>query len=799
MTIREKIKNGILVLDGGMGTVLQNLGLAPGEGTELWNLSHPDIIRSVHKSYYEAGSDVVYANTFGINRLKYDGKMGRPSVEELVTAAMTHAKAAREEILPSADRELYIAIDIGPTGKLLKPLGNLDFEEAVSVFSEVISLGAKLGADLVTIETMNDTLETKAAVLAAKESCDLPIFVTNSYDAKGKLMTGADPETMVAILEGLQVDAIGLNCSMGPAEMLPIVKRLYAASSLPLIIKPNAGLPEIVDGKTVYNVDAVSFSESLKTAVSCGARIVGGCCGTHPEYIRRLAEQVKCLEPLPVEQRRHTVVTSFNHALVFGDRPILIGERINPTGKKKMKEALKSDSMDYILDEAIDQQDLGADALDVNVGLPGIDEAAWMRRAVTGIQEICNLPLQLDSGDPKVLESAMRLYNGKPLINSVNGKAESMAGIFPLIQKYGGVVIGLTIDEDGIPDNAQKRVEIAEKIIRTAAEYGIGPHEIIIDPLAMTVSSDPNAANVTLDTIRRLHAKGIKTSLGVSNISFGLPNRDLINSAFFALAMQSGLSAAIMNPHSVQMMNTFYSYLALTGKDPNFSSYIEHSVATSSVSAPSASGVAGQTVISENPLHHAIVKGMTQQAKAFAAKALKTVPPLDLISNEIIPALDDVGKGFEAKTIFLPQLLMAADAAKAAFEEVRAVMPKSKGKYAVILATVKGDIHDIGKNIVKVLLENYGFDVLDLGKDVPPETVVETAVREKIRLVGLSALMTTTLPAMKETIRQLREALPECKIVVGGAVLTKEYAEEIGADCYAKDAMETVRYAESLV
>lgn len=797
MTIRDKIKSGILVLDGGMGTVLQKLGLVPGEGTELWNLSHPDIIRSVHKSYYEAGSDVVYANTFGINRLKYDGKMGRPSVEDLVTAAISHANAARDQ-MPS-DKDRYIAIDIGPTGRLLKPLGNLDFEEAVSVFSEVISLGAKLGADLVTIETMNDTLETKAAVIAAKESCDLPIFVTNSFDSKGKLMTGADPETMVAILEGLRVDAIGLNCSMGPTEMIPLVKRLYAASSLPLIIKPNAGLPEIVNGETVYNVDAAAFAEALKTAVSCGARIVGGCCGTTPEYIRKLSDQVSNLELLPTVQRHRTVVTSFNHALLFGERPVLIGERINPTGKKKMKEALKSDSMDYILDEALDQQDLGADALDVNVGLPGIDEAAWMRRAVTGIQEICNLPLQLDSGDPQVLESAMRLYNGKPLINSVNGKEESMSGIFPLIQKYGGVVIGLTIDESGIPDNAPKRVEIAEKIIKTATKYGIGSHEIIIDPLAMTVSSDPNAANVTLETIRILNAKGIKTSLGVSNISFGLPNRDLINSVFFALAMQSGLSAAIMNPHSVQMMNTFYSFLALTGKDPDFSSYIENSVAISSVSTSAASSDLSKSDTPENPLHHAIVKGITQQAKVCAAEALKTVPPLDLINREIIPALDDVGKGFESKTIFLPQLLMAADAAKAAFEEVRAVMPKTKGKYTVILATVKGDIHDIGKNIVKVLLENYGFDVIDLGKDVPPETVVETAVREKIRLVGLSALMTTTLPAMKETIRQLREALPECRIVVGGAVLTKEYAEEIGADFYAKDAMETVRYAESLV
>lgn len=802
MTILERIQKGLLYLDGGTGTVLQEKGLLPGECTELWNLSHPETIKELHKSYYAAGSDVVYANTFGVNCLKYDGKNGNPSVSELVGAAVTIAKAAREESA-HLGRELYIGLDVGSVGKLLKPLGDLDFEDAVAIFKDVISVGASLGVDLIAIETMNDSLETKAAVLAAKEVCDLPVFVTNSFDSTGKLMTGADPEAMVAMLEGLRVDALGLNCSLGPAEMLPIVRQFASATSLPLIVKPNAGLPDVIDGKTVYSVSADDFSEAMAKIVECGVRIIGGCCGTNPDYIRSLVAHTKDIPPASLAKKRRTVISSFTHAVEFDLRPILIGERINPTGKKKMKEALLSGSIDYLLEEAVGQQDLGADVLDVNVGMPGIDESAWMLRAVSGIQAVTDLPLQLDSGDPKVLEQAMRRYNGKPLINSVSGKTESMAGIFPLVKKYGGVVIGLTLDEDGIPETAEKRVEIAEKIIRTAAEYGIGREEIIIDPLAMTVSSDPNSAGVTLEAIRILHSRGIKTSLGVSNISFGLPNRDLINSTFFALAMQAGLSAAIMNPHSQGMMNSYYSFLALTGQDPNFTDYIERSVSVTAVSAtvPTASTAGAADSISgeKSPLQHAIEKGMKEQAGAIAKDVLKTVDPLALIETEIIPALDVVGKGFEAKTIYLPQLLMAAEAAKAAFEEVRAVMPKSKGKYAVILATVKGDIHDIGKNIVKVLLENYGFDVIDLGKDVPPERVVETAVRENIRLVGLSALMTTTLPAMEETIRQLRAALPSCKIVVGGAVLTKEYAEQIGADRYSKDAMETVRYAESLL
>ncbi len=803
MTILERIQKGLLYLDGGTGTVLQEKGLLPGECTELWNLSHPEVIKELHKSYYAAGSDVVYANTFGVNGLKYDGKNGNPSVAKLIEAALRIAKEAREESAAHLGRELYIGLDVGSIGKLLNPLGDLDFEDAVSIFKEVISIGASLGVDLIAIETMNDSLETKSAVLAAKEVCDLPVFVTNSFDSTGKLMTGADPKAMVAMLEGLHVDALGLNCSLGPAEMLPIVQEFAAVTSLPLIVKPNAGLPDVVDGKTVYTVSADDFSTAMAEIVKNGARIIGGCCGTDPDYIRTLVSYTQEIPPVPLTKKRRTVISSFTHAVEFDLRPILIGERINPTGKKKMKEALLSGSMDYLLEEAVSQQELGADVLDVNVGMPGIDESEWMLRAVTGIQAVTDLPLQLDSGDPKVLERAMRCYNGKPLINSVNGKAESLTGILPLVQKYGGVVIGLTLDEDGIPETAEKRVEIAEKIIQVAAEYGIGREEIIIDPLAMTVSSDPNSAGVTLEAIRILHSRGIKTSLGVSNISFGLPNRDLINSTFFALAMQAGLSAAIMNPHSRDMMNAYYSFLALNGLDPNFTNYIEHSVAAPTVSmiavpaAPSA--VSGDVASDKSPLRHAIEKGMKEQAGAIAKDVLKSVDPLALIEDEIIPALDVVGKGFEAKTIYLPQLLMAAEAAKAAFEEVRAVMPKSKGKYTVILATVKGDIHDIGKNIVKVLLENYGFDVIDLGKDVPPERVVETAVRENIRLVGLSALMTTTLPAMEETIRQLRAALPSCKIVVGGAVLTKEYAEQIGADCYAKDAMETVRYAESLL
>jgi 5-methyltetrahydrofolate--homocysteine methyltransferase len=696
-TIREKIREEIVYLDGGTGTVFQSMGLSAGECTEEWNVTHPESVVALHAAYFRSGSDVVNTNTFGVNGLKYNGSRPNYSVDNLVRLAVEHAQKAREECR-DLGRELYIALDIGPTGKLLKPLGDLAFEDAVSLFAEIVHAGVKYGVDLISIETMNDSLETKAAVLAAKENSDLPIFVSNIYDKQGKLMTGASPSAMCAMLEGLGVDALGLNCSLGPADMLPIIRELIEVSSVPVIVKPNAGLPEVVDGKTCYTVGAKAFSDEMKQIVEMGVQIVGGCCGTTPEYIQQLYKKTCQITPMPVKDKNRTVVSSYTHAVLFDQKPILIGERINPTGKKKMKEALLTDNMDYLLEEAIKQQEMGAEILDVNVGLPGIDEVARMKQAIFEIQAVTDLPLQIDSGIGEVLDQAMRIYNGKPLVNSVNGKQEVMDTIFPLVRKYGGTVIGLTIDEDGIPDSAEKRVQIAEKIIQEAQKYGIHKKDIVIDPLAMTVSSDHHSALITLEAVRVLHAKGIKTSLGVSNISFGLPGREHLNATFFTMAMQTGLSAAILNPYSSDMMNSYYSFLALSGLDPNCLQYIAYSTATVS-SGTQQTGNAAKEIApaSKGALCHSIVKGMKDQAGTLAKELLKTVHPLDLINDQIIPALDIVGKGFEEKTVYLPQLLMSAEAAKSAFEEVKAILPKSKGRFSVILATVKGDIHDIGK------------------------------------------------------------------------------------------------------
>ncbi len=796
MNVLEALQSKILYFDGAMGTQLQARGLMPGELPELWNITHPDVICDIHKAYLDAGCDIVTTNTFGINRLKFDTD-GAYSVENLIRAAVDNAKSAAKDY----DGEKYVALDIGPCGKLLKPFGELDFEDAVSVFAEVVRIGTSCGADLILIETMNDCYETKAAVLAAKENSTLPVFVTNVYDENMQLMTGASPEAMVAMLEGLGVDALGVNCSLGPKQMLPVVEALVNAASVPVIVNPNAGLPLIVDGKTVYDIDAQCFAKAMTKIVSLGARVLGGCCGTTPEHIRITVEQTKHIPPRPLDNKKQTVVSSYKNAVVLGEKPIIIGERINPTGKKAFKEALRSNDIDYILNEGLKQQSLGAHVLDVNVGLPEIDECRMMCDAVQELQAIIDLPLQIDTADATTMERALRIYNGKALVNSVNGKKESMDAIFPLVKKYGGVVIALTLDENGIPETAEGRFEIAEKIYHTANSYGIDGKDLIFDPLAMTISADKNSAMVTLEALKLISQRlGCKTSLGVSNISFGLPQRELINSTFYAMALSAGLSAAIINPASAEMMKTYQGFLTLSGMDENCADYIafasKHTFSTDEVKA---------SVTDENPqggLHEAIVKGLKERAGACASELLKTQKPLDVINHQIIPALDVVGKGFEEKTMFLPQLLMSAEASKAAFEAVKASMqntsePQTK-KCSIILATVKGDIHDIGKNIVKVLLENYGFDVIDAGRDVPAQTVVDLALKHKAPLIGLSALMTTTVPAMQETIEALHNSAPDCKIVVGGAVLTQEYADSIGADKYAKDAMVAVRYAEKI-
>ena len=781
----------LVFFDGAMGTMLQENGLPAGAAPEPWNLTHPEIIRNIHRAYLEAGCDVLKTNTFGANPIK----LHDCSTEKAVSAGVALAKEAIRE----TGRPAWVALDIGPTGRLLSPMGDLDFEEAYEAFREAAVCGERAGADLILIETMSDTYEVKAAVLAAKENTALPVIATLIFDEKGRLLTGGTIEAAAAMLEGLGVDALGLNCGLGPEQMEGLLPALRECCSLPLVINPNAGLPRFVDGKTVFDVNPDDFAGHMLRLAQGGAWMLGGCCGTTPRHIRAMVERCRALSPLPLPSQKRTVISSYARAVCFGAGPVIIGERINPTGKSRFKQALRENDLDYILKEGIAQQQAGAHVLDVNVGLPEIDEPAMMARAVTGLQGILDLPLQLDTSDPVTMERAMRLYNGKPLVNSVNGKKESMEQIFPLVKRYGGAVIALTLDEDGIPETAEGRCHIARKIVETAAHYGIGREDIIVDPLAMTISADQSAAQVTLDALRLIREElGVCTSLGVSNISFGLPQRERINAAFFTMALQNGLSAAILNPQSDAMMSVYYAYSALSGIDQQCGAYIARYAGQP---APAASATQGKAL----SLNEAICRGLVDSAAEAARQKLTDTPPLTVINEEMIPALDQVGKDFESGKLFLPQLLMSADAAKAAFEAVRSTMGKgtntdsSQGKREkIILATVKGDIHDIGKNIVKVLLDNYGYEVIDLGKDVPPETVVCAAVEQQVRLVGLSALMTTTVTSMEETIRQLHEAVPTCKIMVGGAVLTQEYADMIHADYYSRDAMCSVRYANEL-
>ncbi len=797
MNVLEYVKENILYLDGGMGTLLQASGLASGELPERWNITHSDVIVDIHRSYFDAGSNVVNTNTFGANSLKFDEE----ELDRVFSAAFENAKKARDTSFGTQKK--WIALDIGPTGRMLAPYGDLDFLDAVEIFAKSVRLGVKYGADLIFIETMNDSYETKAALLAAKENSELPVFVSNAYGADGKLMTGATPVAMVAMLEGMGADAIGVNCSLGPKALEGVVAEYLKYSSIPVILKPNAGLPVSVDGKTVYNVSPEEFANDVAALVGDGALIVGGCCGTTPEYIASTVKALANISPKKIEKKNITLVSSYTHAVEFGDVPILIGERINPTGKKRFKEALRENDMDYILGEGIAEEERGVHLLDVNVGLPEIDEKKMLTGAVSALQAIIDLPLQIDTSNPEAMEAALRVYNGKAMINSVNGKKESMDAVFPLAKKYGGLVVALTLDERGIPERAEERVEIAEKILKEAAKYGIDKKDIIFDPLAMSISADKNAARETLRAVKIIREKlGCHTSLGVSNVSFGLPRRDIINGAYFTMAMECGLSAAIMNPYSDEMMKAYYAYLALSGNDENCSKYIEFATNLSeSVSAPVSSEkqTAGEQFASQ--LERAIVKGLSAEAAKITAEMLGNTPALEIVDKHIIPALDVVGVGFEKKTVYLPSLLMSAEAAKAAFEVIKENMAASEAKskkIRVVIATVKGDIHDIGKNIVKLILENYGFSVSDLGKDVSPEIIVCEAKRLSAPLVVLSALMTTTVPAMEETVKLLHKELPTTKVMVGGAVLTQEYADKIGADKYAKDAMEAVRYAEEI-
>lgn len=747
------------------------LNLKAGELPELLNINDPERVYAIHKAYADAGCNIISANTFGANRFKYD------NVDEIVKSAVKNAKRTGKKV----------ALDIGPTGKLLKPMGDLDFEECVDIFADVVKAGRD-EADLVLLETFGDLYEIKAAMLAVKENCDLPLVVSMIFDEKARLLTGADVRTACAVVEGLGADAIGFNCGLGPKQMIPLVEELEKHASIPILVMPNAGLPESVNGETIFNVDPDEFASYMTQIAKMGVSYLGGCCGTTPAHLKAMIEATKDIEDKVPEFKNETIVASYSKSVDLSEGAV-IGERINPTGKKLMKEALRNKDMDYVLRQGITQSEAGAHILDVNMGLPEIDEKEMLCSGVYELQSVLPVPLQLDSGDAEAMEAALRLYNGKAMINSVNGKEKSMKEVFPLAKKYGGVVVCLCLDEDGIPSTAQGRIAIAKKIIKRAAEYGIDKKNLAVDALVMTISTDTNNAIETLNAVDYIrNTLGVNTVLGVSNISFGLPNREAVNTAFYTLAMSRGLSAGIINPNSRPMMNAFFSYKALAGKDESCQEYIKSAVDTEIVQK------------TENlDLKTAIIKGMKEESARCAKELLENTESLVIINDYIIPALDVVGDGFEKNTIFLPQLLMSADSAKAAFDEIKAHFVMSGAEQVkgekIIIATVEGDIHDIGKNIVKVLLQNYGFDVMDLGKDVKCEKVLEEAQKNNVKLVGLSALMTTTVPNMEKTIKLLHDNT-NAKVFVGGAVLTRDYAEMINADFYAKDAMESVRIAQ---
>ncbi len=783
MEFKNLLGKELLFFDGAMGTMLQAQGLQPGELPELWNFSHGDVIRKVHEAYLAAGANIIKTNTFGANRLKFAGTDVK--TEAVIQEAVKLAKAA------CAGREkAFVALDLGPTGKLLAPYGDLPFEEAVNIYAEIVRSGCKAGADLILIETMSDTYEAKAALLAAKENSDLPVIVTMTFDENGKLLTGGDAAAAALMLEGLEADAIGCNCGLGPAQMLKILPKLRSYTSLPLVFNPNAGLPVERDGKTCFDVGPEEFASLMYELVSQGASIAGGCCGTTPQHIEAMTAKCQALPAGGGRQCKLTAVSSYGKVVEIGRDPVIIGERINPTGKPRLKEALQQGDLDYVCRLGLEQVSAGAHILDVNVGAAGVDEPAMAAKAVLALQAVTDTPLQIDTSNYAAMEKALRLYNGRPLLNSVSGKAESLEKVLPLAKKYGAVLVALTLDDDGIGATAAERIAVAEKIIGKAADYGIDSKNIIVDPLALTISTGSDNAKAALAIIGEMRRRDVLTVMGVSNISFGLPGRDAVNGAFFAMALQAGLSCGIINPQSKVMMDVYHGYRALSGLDAGCKEYVEKYA-----SAPKTAAF----VLSEMNLYDAIVRGLAGESARAAQEALKTEAPLDVINKYMIPALDFVGDGFEKKTMFLPQLLMSADAAKSAFEVIREAVGGSGGSdgEVIIIATVQGDIHDIGKNIVKVLLENYGYRVIDLGKDVPPEQIVRAAVEYKAKLVGLSALMTTTVSAMEATIRELRQT-SACKILVGGAVLTEEYAAAIGADGYAPNAVSAVNYANRI-
>lgn len=768
------IRHSFLIFDGAMGTMLQGV-LPVGASPETLNVTEPDKVLSVHRKYVEAGADVITANTFGANRMKYHGE---PSLQEVIEAGIRVAKASGAS---------YVALDVGPTGALLEPLGDAKIEDVIDVFKEQISIGVNAGADIILIETMTDLLEAKAALLAAKEVCDKPVFVTMSFQENGRTFLGVDPASAAVTLCALGADAVGVNCSLGPAELLPVVETFLNYSSVPIMVQPNAGLPVMQDGKTVYTVTPDDFAECVNRMFDIGVTIAGGCCGTSPDYIRAVRKKADSRAVHAVEPFCGTAVSSASRCIVLDGKTTVIGERINPTGKKKLKEALRSGDYDYVLREALSQRDAGADILDVNAGLPDIDETKVLSLLVDEIQSVTDLPLQIDSSDPKAVEAAVLRYRGKPIINSVNGKAENMKEILPIVQKYGAAVVGLTLDENGIPEKAEERFAIAEKILNTALSYGIPKENVFIDCLVLTASTNQQMVLETTKAVHMVKEKlGLKTVLGVSNVSFGLPSRELVNRTFLSVALGAGLDLPILNPLSEAYMDTIDAFRVLRGEDAEAKKYIE---AHANVAQEQPTGK------TQSDIGTLVLNGQKAGVREAVREMLKTVSPLEIINAHLVPALDVVGEKFEKGVFFLPQLISSAQAAKEGFDEIASAGSfDAKQGEKILLATVQGDIHDIGKNIVKMLLQNYGYTVIDLGKDVPPETIVDVAISENIRLVGLSALMTTTVPSMEKTIALLREKA-DCVVMVGGAVLTQWDADRIGADFYAKDATESARIA----
>jgi len=787
MTIKDKLGKELLFFDGAMGSMLQKMGLKTGELPEKLNITASEIIIDIHSQYLLAGADIISTNTFGAYTTKYD------NVEQIINAAVKNAKTA---IKNTGLNDKYIALDMGSMGKLLKPLGELEFEQCYEIFKTSAIAGEKAGADLVILETISDTYEAKSAILAIKENTNLPIICTMTFDEKGFALTGADVLTMTTLLEGLNVDALGINCGLGPKQIKILFNELIKYASIPILLQPNAGLPKVINGVTYYDIQADEFAKYMKEFALSGAWLLGGCCGTTPEHIKKTVQLCKNIIPPHVTEKNITVLSSYSKSVIIGEKPIIIGERINPTGKKKFKEALINKNMDYIVNEAITQTENKADVLDVNVGLPEINEQELMVEAIKLIQSTVNTPLQIDSSTPEVLEKALRIYNGKPLVNSVNGKKEMMEKIFPIVKKYGGVIVGLTLDENGIPPTAQGRFDIAEKILKTAESYGISSKNIIIDTLTLTVSAQQKESKETIKALKLVKEKlGLKTILGVSNISFGLPNRQFINTTFLTLALYNGLDACIINPTSEAMTATINAFNVLSGADNGCIKYIKsYSQENSNISS-----LNSETYSS---LYDLIIKGLKNNSFDETKKLLENNQPIDIINKSIVPALDVVGNGYESGKMFLPQLIMSAETAKNAFNAIQQYMKKNntvnKKRGLIIIATVEGDIHDIGKNIVKALLENYGFEVVDLGKDVPVETVTDSVIKYNAKLVGLSALMTTTVVNMEKTIKEIRKISNDCKIMVGGAVLNEDYAKIIGADFYGKDALASVSYAQKI-